>query len=134
MKLEIDRKYGLEFVLFIIKQLQKYIIANTNADKLAFVELYINEQYKSVFRKYFSAFEIVVCGAMSITYNIYEYKFIVELNPNEILYGTNAKIIDLCKLINYGVMGILPYPIFTDSFEHFKENLIFYYEYYLRNK
>lgn len=134
MKLEIDRKYGLEFVLFIIKQLQKYIIANINADKLAFVESYINEQYKSVFRKYFSAFDIVVCGAMSITYNIYEHKFIVELNPNEILYGTNAKIIDLCKLINYGAMGILPYPIFTDSFEHFKENLIFYYEYYLRNK
>lgn len=134
MKLEIDRKYGLDFVLFVIKQLQKYIIGNVNPDKLVFAETYINDKSKSMFRKYLSAYDIVVSGAMSITYNIYEHKFIVELNSNEILYGTNAKIIDLCKLINYGVIGVLPYPIFTDSFEHFEKNLIYYYEYYLRNK
>ena len=134
MKLEIDRKYGLEFVLYIIKKLQEYIIGNINDKKLSFIEVYINQNYKSIYRNYISARDIIISGAMNITYQIYPNKFVIELDSKQILYGTNAKLYDICKLINFGVLGISAYPIFTDSFNYFKDNLDYMYEYYLREE
>ena len=134
MKLEIDRKYGLEFVLYIIKKLQEYIIGNINDKKLSFIEVYINQNYKSIYRNYISARDIIISGAMNITYQIYPNKFVIELDSKQILYGTNAKLYDICKLINFGVLGISAYPIFTDSFNYFIDNLDYMYEYYLREE
>ena len=134
MKLEIDRKYGLEFVLYVIKKLQEYIMGNINDKKLSFIEAYINQNYKSIYRNYISARDVIVSGAMNITYQIYPNKFIIELDSKQILYGTNAKLYDICKLINFGVLGISEYPIFTDSFNYFKDNLDYMYEYYLREE
>lgn len=134
MKLEIDRKYGLEFVLYVIKKLQEYIIGNINDKKLSFIEVYINQNYKSIYRNYISARDVIVSGAMNITYQIYPNKFVIELDSKQILYGTNAKLYDICKLINFGVLGISEYPIFTDSFNYFKDNLDYMYEYYLREE
>lgn len=134
MKLEINRKYGLKFVLYIIKKLQKYIIGNINVKKLIFIEAYINLMYTSQLRKYISAKDVIISGAMNITYTIYPHKFVIEIDSNQILYGTDAKLCDMCKLINYGVLGVSAYPIFTESFDYFKENLNVLFEQYLRDE
>ena len=134
MKLEINRKYGLKFVLYIIKKLQKYIIGNINVKKLIFIEAYINLMYTSQLRKYISAKDVIISGVMNITYTIYPHKFVIEIDSNQILYGTDAKLCDLCKLINYGVLGVSAYPIFTESFDYFKENLNVLFEQYLRDE
>ena len=134
MKLDINTKYGLEFVLYIIKKLQEYIIGNINDKKLVFIEEYINQNYKSIYRKHISARDILVSSAMNLTYQIYANKFTVEIDSKQILYGTNAKLYDICKLINFGVLGIGSYPILTESFDYFKDNLDYMYEYYIREK
>ena len=134
MRLDINTKYGLEFVLYIIKKLQEYIIGNINDKKLVFIEEYINQNYKSMYRKHISARDVLVSGAMNLTYQIYANKFTVEIDSKQILYGTNAKLYDICKLINFGVLGIGSYPILTDSFDYFKDNLDYMYEYYIREK
>ena len=134
MRLDINTKYGLEFVLYIIKKLQEYIIGNINDKKLVFIEEYINQNYKSVYRKHISARDILVSSAMNLTYQIYANKFTVEIDSKQILYGTNAKLYDICKLINFGVLGIGSYPIFTESFDYFRDNLDYMYEYYIREK
>ena len=134
MKLDINTKYGLEFVLYIIKKLQEYIIGNINDKKLVFIEEYINQNYKSIYRKHISARDVLVSGAMNLTYQIYANKFTVEIDSKQILYGTNAKLYDICKLINFGVLGIGSYPILTESFDYFKDNLDYMCEYYIREK
>lgn len=134
MRLDINTKYGLEFVLYIIKKLQEYIIGNINDEKLVFIEEYINQNYKSIYRKHISARDVLVSGAMNMTYQIYASKFTVEIDSKQILYGTNAKLYDICKLINFGVLGIGSYPILTESFDYFKDNLDYMYEYYIREK
>lgn len=134
MRLDINTKYGLEFVLYIIKKLQEYIIGNINDKKLVFIEEYINQNYKSVYRKHISARDILVSSAMNLTYQIYANKFTVEIDSKQILYGTNAKLYDICKLINFGVLGIGSYPILTESFDYFRDNLDYMYEYYIREK
>ena len=134
MRLDINAKYGLEFVLYIIKKLQEYIIGNINDKKLVFIEEYINQNYKSIYRKHISARDVLVSSAMNLTYQIYANKFTVEIDSKQILYGTNAKLYDICKLINFGVLGIGSYPILTESFDYFKDNLDYMYEYYIREK
>ena len=134
MKLDINIKYGLEFVLYIIKKLQEYIIGNINDKKLVFIEEYINQNYKSIYRKHISARDVLVSGAMNITYQIYANKFTVEIDSKQILYGTNAKLYDICKLINFGVLGMGSYPILTESFDYFRDNLDYMYEYDIREK
>ena len=134
MRLDINTKYGLEFVLYIIKKLQEYIIGNINDKKLVFIEEYINQNYKSIYRKHISARDILVSSAMNLTYQIYANKFTVEIDSKQILYGTNAKLYDICKLINFGVLGMGSYPILTESFDYFKDNLDYMYEYYIREK
>ena len=134
MRLDINAKYGLEFVLYIIKKLQEYIIGNINDKKLVFIEEYINQNYKSIYRKHISAKDVLVSSAMNLTYQIYANKFTVEIDSKQILYGTNAKLYDICKLINFGVLGIGSYPILTESFDYFKDNLDYMYEYYMREK
>lgn len=134
MRLDINTKYGLEFVLYIIKKLQEYIIGNINDKKLVFIEEYINQNYKSVYRKHISARDVLVSSAMNLTYQIYANKFTIEIDSKQILYGTNAKLYDICKLINFGVLGIGSYPILTESFDYFKDNLDYMYEYYIREK
>lgn len=134
MRLDINTKYGLEFVLYIIKKLQEYIIGNINDKKLVFIEEYINQNYKSIYRKHISARDVLVSSAMNLTYQIYANKFTVEIDSKQILYGTNAKLYDICKLINFGVLGIGSYPILTESFDYFRDNLDYMYEYYIREK
>ena len=134
MRLDINTKYGLEFVLYIIKKLQEYIIGNINDKKLVFIEEYINQNYKSIYRKHISARDVLVSSAMNLTYQIYANKFTVEIDSKQILYGTNAKLYDICKLINFGVLGIGSYPVLTESFDYFKDNLDYMYEYYMREK
>lgn len=134
MRLDINTKYGLEFVLYIIKKLQEYIVGNINDKKLVFIEEYINQNYKSIYRKHISARDILVSSAMNLTYQIYANKFTVEIDSKQILYGTNAKLYDICKLINFGVLGIGSYPILTESFDYFRDNLDYMYEYYIREK
>ena len=89
---------------------------------------------KSIYRKHISARDVLVSGAMNMTYQIYANKFTVEIDSKQILYGTNAKLYDICKLINFGVLGIGSYPILTESFDYFKDNLDYMYEYYIREK
>ena len=84
MRLDINTKYGLEFVLYIIKKLQEYIIGNINDKKLVFIEEYINQNYKSIYRKHISARDVLVSGAMNMTYQIYANKFTVEIDSKQI--------------------------------------------------
>ena len=47
----------------------------------------------------------------------------IFINPNLTYPGTNLKVEDLCKIINYGTLSIDAYPIFSMTFEHFSKNL-----------
>lgn len=134
MKLEIHRKYGLKFVLYLIRKLQNYIIGSIDTRKLFKIEEYINSVYNENNKGYISVKNIIISGAMNLTYTIYPTKFVIEINSNEIYYRTNAKLYELCKLINYGVLGVTAYPIFTESFKYINDNINLLFERYMQEE
>lgn len=132
MKLFVDKQYGLDFVLYLIDKLKEHILSNVDNKKLLFITLYTEETYNVDVDN--NAMLLVQRCLDGITYNIFANKFTIEFDSNEILTGTDAKLIDICKLINYGVLGLGGCSIFTDSFDYFKRNIDLLYVKYEREK
>lgn len=130
MKLIIDLKYGLPFILYLRDKLQEYILGTVNENKLVQIQKYINSQYNIQFSVYGLLQEVVA----EIDYYIFSNKYIIQINPNKLLLGTDAKLIDLSNLINYGILGINGYPIFSEAFKYFNENVDALYETWIKEQ
>ena len=54
-------------------------------------------------------------------------KSVIEIDPNQIIPETEAKFIDIAKLINYGNAEIRGYKILDKMMNHFAKNIKQYY-------
>ena len=128
-----NNKYEKDFFNWIIKLIQLKLIFNTNFKKLNYIENYINNNslYKTIFKNYLSVKDIVMITANNYKYYSYNDDIIICIDSNISIYNTTAKLIDVCKLINYGNLHIKGYPIFSQIIQEIKANLDEYYEQYL---
>lgn len=123
-------KYTDDFLNFLIPKMIYRGLGEYNPKKTVLQEVYINEFYKSKFRKYIAAKDVIISGFYNLTWQRYADKIVIEIDPNCLLVGTTAKLNEVCKLINYGTLEISAYPIFTEVFNYFKENIDRWYDYY----
>lgn len=126
-------KYDNNFFNWIIKLIQFKLIFNTNYSKLKNLEQYINTnvQYKTIYKNYISMKDVIAIASSNYIYYTYNNSIVICINPNIVIHNTNAKLIDVCKLINYGTLDIKGYPIFSQIVFDIKSNLDNYYEQYL---
>lgn len=100
-------------------------------------QLYFNTNEKLGWKQYKnktvvpSVREILVAGIQSLEYHKFPDRYVVQLNPNEICPKTNAKLVSICSLINYGNTEMIPYPIFTEVFNFVKRMLPYLLEEYM---
>ena len=80
-----------------------------------------------------TAEEILISGVKNLRVLNCNNTYIVEINPNEIAPKTNAKLIDICSLINYGNLDQNPYPIFEEAFADVASRLTDLYQEYLKD-
>jgi len=125
-----ERKYTDDFIDFLKTKMIYAGLGEYNPKKTVLHEVYINEFYKSKFKKHISAREVIISGLYNISWQRYVDKIVIEINPNQLIAGTDAKLYEVCKLINFGTLDLPAYPIFTDLFETFKRNIDRWYDYY----
>lgn len=125
--------YPDEFVDYLIIQLQKRFLKTLEVNKLKELEDYLNSvpKYKSIFIKYLKAKDICIAGIYNISADRTKTNLRLYINPNVKYYGTNIKLVDLCKFINNGNLQCPGYPIFSESFNYIKNNIEKYYLKYL---
>lgn len=111
-----EGKYSPEFIFWLMKRIRDYSLLNINSDKL--INLQSNEDYKNI-----DLLNCLVQCLNSLQYRKYPEKYIIQVNPNIIVTQRRAKLIDICKYITYGTLTIKGYPIITDIFKYFAENL-----------
>ena len=70
-----------------------------------------------------SSRQVIVMGMTNLTHKRYETNTHIFINPNINYPGTNLRIVDLCKIINYGNMSIDGYPILTMTFDYVQSNI-----------
>ena len=122
MILIVDKKYSYnDFISFLKRRMLQYFASNVNLKKIKLYNEYFNseefkEKYGDVSIDSFTVIKIGITNLKSIKYPTY-----TELTIDDKLTypGTDIKIKDLCKIINYGNLSIDAYPIFTDMFRYF---------------
>lgn len=137
MKLEIgDPKNLLDrsFIEWLRVKIRNKILADVNLKKLENWDNFFNNQpmYKSIYKKKILTSDIISAGASNLDYVKSESNFWIRINPNIYTPGLDRVKLDvICKLINYGNRDLVGYPIFTDTFEYFAENIDEYVDRYL---
>lgn len=126
----IDKDFGY----FLIELIQEEIRNKLNPLKLVKLNKYIkeNEVFKSVYRKHITCEEIIIIGSRNLICKETSTKIIIEINNNILIPGLDrVKINSACKLINYGTIDIKGYPIFTNIFNEFTNNIDLFVDRYL---
>jgi len=133
MELKIENCKDVQFILYLISFLKRYIVGSIDNRKLYALNMYIDSlpEYKSKLRRSINCKEIITIGAYNLTY--YKYNgdlFIIKIDSNQKIFGLDIKVEDACRLINYGTLNVSGYPIFTEAFKYIEENLdILHYRY-----
>ena len=103
-----------------------------NNQKVVVIETYINQHYKSPYINHISVYQVLMFAVNNLVINTYGNYFTISINSN-VKYGlTNFKIIELCNLIQYGVLGLTGYPILAYIFNFISSNLDKQYQKYLQ--
>jgi hypothetical protein len=113
------------FILYLKKKMLSYIAYILDIKKLqAYDEYFSSDDFKKTSNNTLvSSKKVIVLGMSNLIHKRYETTTHIFINPNLTYPGTNLKVVDLCKIINYGTLSIDAYPIFTMTFDHFNNNI-----------
>lgn len=126
MTLVVDNKDVTQnFILYLKKKMLSHIAYILDIKKLqAYDEYFSSDEFKQISNNTIvSSKKVIVLSMSNLVHKRYETTTHIFIDPNMAYPGTNLKIVDLCKIINYGTLSIDAYPIFTMTFNHFSENI-----------
>lgn len=137
MKLQIDDPKNIlteNFMRWLDIQIRNKFLDTLDDNKLKNWDIFFNNQtvYKSIYKKKISTKDILTAGITNLLHASAGTQVFITINPNINMPSFNqVKVKTLCKLINFGNQDISGYPIFTDIFNYFADNLQEYLELYL---
>lgn len=124
--IENRKPYDEKFIKWLVKQIKAKLFSAVNIsllkslnDKLSDLGIEINIE---------KSFIYIV---NHVTYVKSKFNYYIFIDGNKVIPGTKYKYIDVVKLINYGTIEILGYPIFSDVFNEININLDKYLEHYI---
>lgn len=116
-----NKLLGYLSTILDIKKLQKY-------DELFKSEEFLKESDNTIV----NAKKVILMGMTNLIHKRYETTTHIFINPNINYPGTNLKLVDLCKIINYGTLSIDAYPLFTQTFSYVQSNIGRYIDRYTK--
>ena len=126
-------KYDLNFFNWLIEKIKSYLLMFDDFSRYKQIEEYINSNIlRSKKYRYLSMHDIFVIAAASYECINYGSTAIIQINPQIKIYNTNIKVIDICKILNYGSISVKGIDIFSQIANHIKLNLNNYYREYCR--
>ena len=126
-------KYDLNFCNWLIENIKSYLLMFDDFSRYKQIEEYINSNIlRSKKYRYLSMHDIFFIAAASYECINYGSTAIIQINPQIKIYNTNIKVIDICKILNYGSISVKGIDIFSQIANHVKLNLNNYYREYCR--
>ena len=131
-----NNKYDDKFFIWLMKEVRNYVISSINESKLNQIDNYINSNdfFKTIFKKSISSKEVLYSSMYNLQMQRYWNRVVIGINPNQVLYNTNAKLNTVAKLINYGTMSISGYPVLQKCFDYVEKHIEGFYEKYKRER
>lgn len=126
-------KYDLNFFNWLIEKIKSYLLMFDDFSRYKQIEEYINSNIlRSKKYRYLSMHDIFFIAAASYECINYGSTAIIQINPQIKIYNTNIKVIDICKILNYGSISVKGTDVFSQIANHVKLNLNNYYREYCR--
>ena len=126
-------KYDLNFFNWLNEKIKSYLLMFDDFSRYKQIEEYINSNIlRSKKYRYLSMHDIFFIAAASYECINYGSTAIIQINPQIKIYNTNIKVIDICKILNYGSISVKGIDIFSQIANHIKLNLNNYYREYCR--
>lgn len=128
MKLQLEYDSDVvdtDSIIYIIDIIRQEVLLNLNVAKLNVLQNYINEK-KLFFNKsttYINLQNVIHLGLKYITYSISDKYITFEINPFILMPNTNAKLVDICKFIEFGALDVNGLYIFTKAFSYIKDSI-----------
>lgn len=121
-----------DFCNWLITQIQSYIKLNLNNKKVERFDKYINENIPMQPKRILTTAELISAASYNLVVNKIQNNYIIQIDSNVFIPNTFAKFINIMQLINYGNLVLPPYPIWTETFNYFADNINKYLEIYLK--
>lgn len=127
-----NNKYEDEFFNWLITEIRIYVFSSIDDSKLLKIDNYINSNdfFKSVFKKSISSKEALYASMYNLQIKRYWNRVVIQIDPNKMLYGTTTKLITVAKLVNYGALSVIGYPVITKCFKFVEDHIEGFYEKY----
>lgn len=118
-----------QFCKYLISIIQKRLQLSINKQKLD-ARNYIFEKYKD--SKRLNWFQIINQAIKNLYfYQLPNQDYCITINKKILAYGTNITIESLARTLEYGKLGMKPYPIFNPVFDTIAKEISDLYEEYL---
>ena len=112
MRLIIENSYKEDLKPFIndiiIPVIAQYLYAILDSKYLKIIDDYLYKKYN----KYVSSKQIISVALNNMQLHKFGDNYQISINPNVVIKQIDAKLYDLCALINYGNLEVPPYNIF----------------------
>ncbi len=139
MELEIINKNNLDlydFCIWLEDKLFNYLNSSIDDRQLDRFDDYINKNIQINFidklPRFLKSRNILLSAFKNLDVRKQGKSYIIGIDPLKFIPNTNAKFIDIIRLINYGNMEINGYPIIDNTFDYFANNLQDLYQQYLK--
>lgn len=119
-----NKDINRSFIPYLKKRLLGYITLILELRKLTkYDEYFASEDFGNVTQIPINPRKVIMLGMTNLQHKRYKTTTHIFINPNLYYPGTPYKVVELCKLINYGSLSVEGYPIFSDTFEHFQKSI-----------
>lgn len=122
----------IDFCKWLITQIQSYMKSNLNIKRADIFDKYINENIPMQPKRILITKDLILSASYNLIVNKVQNNYIIEIDPNIFIPNTFAKFINIMQLINYGNLVLPPYPIWTETFNYFADNINKYLDIYLK--
>lgn len=122
------------FSKWFLRIIKETLIQNIDKQKAKMWNEYLNSTttFKSIYLKNIDAVSVLMIGINNIVLTRVQNKLIYHIDNNQYVPGLDrVKVIDICKLINYGTLSHPAYPLFTSVFTEMQQHFSEYVDVYL---
>ena len=115
----------------VVEHITPYIATHINQKKAQRFDDIINKYIVTLPKRMLFTDDIILASAYNLIVSKEDDNHIIRIDSNAFIPNTNAKFISIAELINYGNLSTQAYPIYTETFNYFADNIDKYFNMYL---
>ena len=129
--IEKSKDFTKDFAYYVARVINRTFPLYINMNQIRYLNEVFYTRLKG--RKKINPFNIIFAGFNNLQVIEYEHTFVIQIDYNQKVPNYNGtRLIDICKLINYGNTEFKACPIFTEVFTSVQKNINGIYSAYKR--